>query len=103
MRAASPRLAQVAEVDVVRHYMELSRNAFGVDNGFYPLGSCTMKYNPKLNEAVASYDGFTGIHPLQDPSTVNGALTLLSQLSDALCEVTGMDGFTLQPSAGAHG
>lgn len=103
VRAASPRLAQVAEVDVVRHYMELSRNAFGVDNGFYPLGSCTMKYNPKLNEAVASYDGFTGIHPLQDPSTVNGALTLLSQLSDALCEVTGMDGFTLQPSAGAHG
>lgn len=103
VRASSPRLAQVAEVDVVRHYMELSRLAFGVDNGFYPLGSCTMKYNPKLNEMTASLSGFTDIHPLQDPDTVKGALTLMSELSNALCEITGMDGFTLQPSAGAHG
>ena len=103
VRASSPRLAEVAEVDVVRHYMELSRNAFGVDNGFYPLGSCTMKYNPKLNETTASLAGFTEIHPLQDPVTVPGAMSLLSKLSSDLCEITGMDAFTLQPSAGAHG
>jgi glycine dehydrogenase subunit 2 len=103
VRASSPRLAEVAEVDVVRHYMELSRNAFGVDNGFYPLGSCTMKYNPKLNETTASLAGFTEIHPLQDPVTVPGAMILLSKLSSDLCEITGMDAFTLQPSAGAHG
>jgi len=102
-RASSPRLAQVAEVDVVRHYMELSRFAFGVDNGFYPLGSCTMKYNPKLNETTASLEGFNSIHPTQDPSTVKGAMSLLSNLGASLCEITGMDGFTLQPSAGAHG
>ncbi|KAF0223101.1 MAG: glycine dehydrogenase subunit 2 [Erysipelotrichaceae bacterium] len=103
VRAAAPRLAQVGEVDVVRHYMELSRNAFGVDNGFYPLGSCTMKYNPKLNEQTASLPGFSDIHPLQSPDSVKGALRLMSELSQQLCEVTGMDGFTLQPSAGAHG
>lgn len=102
-RSSSPRLAQVAEVDVVRHYMELSRFAFGVDNGFYPLGSCTMKYNPKLNESTAALEGFNSIHPTQDPSTVKGAMTLMSELSKSLCEITGMDGFTLQPSAGAHG
>ncbi len=103
VRASAPRLAQVAEVDVVRHYMELSNHAFGVDNGFYPLGSCTMKYNPKLNEMVAGLDGFNAIHPSQDPKTVQGAITLLSKLNSSLCEITGMDGFTLQPSAGAHG
>jgi glycine dehydrogenase subunit 2 len=103
VRASAPRLASVAEVDVVRHYTALSKQAFGVDDGFYPLGSCTMKYNPKLNETVASLDGFTGIHPLQDPDTVPGAMALMSKLSSALCEITGMDGFTLQPSAGAHG
>jgi len=102
-RSSSPRLAQVAEVDVVRHYMELSRYAFGVDNGFYPLGSCTMKYNPKLNETTAALEGFNSIHPTQDPTTVKGAMSLLSNLSTSLCEITGMDGFTLQPSAGAHG
>jgi glycine dehydrogenase subunit 2 len=102
-RVSSPRLAQVAEVDVVRHYMELSRFAFGVDNGFYPLGSCTMKYNPKLNETTAALEGFNSIHPTQDPSSVKGAMSLLSNLSTSLCEITGMDGFTLQPSAGAHG
>lgn len=103
LRASTPRLAQVAEVDVVRHYMELSRYAFGVDNGFYPLGSCTMKYNPKLNETIAALDGFTSLHPSQDPKTIQGAITVLSKLNTALCEIAGMDGFTLQPSAGAHG
>lgn len=102
-RKENAPLAEVSEVDLVRHYMDLSRKAFGVDNGFYPLGSCTMKYNPKLNEETASLPGFTKIHPLQPQSTVTGALEAMDTLSSALCEVTGMDAFTLQPSAGAHG
>lgn len=96
-------LPEISEVDLVRHYMELSRNAFGVDNGFYPLGSCTMKYNPKINEETASLAGFAQIHPLQPEGTVHGALEAMDQLTSSLCEVTGMDAFTLQPSAGAHG
>ncbi|MBQ3383897.1 MAG: aminomethyl-transferring glycine dehydrogenase subunit GcvPB [Erysipelotrichaceae bacterium] len=96
-------LPEVAEVDLVRHYMGLSRMAFGVDNGFYPLGSCTMKYNPKVNEEVAALEGFNEIHPLQPASTVKGALEALKQLQDALCELTGMDAMTLKPAAGAHG
>ena len=96
-------LPEVAEVDLVRHYMGLSRLAFGVDNGFYPLGSCTMKYNPKVNEEVAALEGFNEIHPLQPASTVKGALEALKQLQDALCELTGMDAMTLKPAAGAHG
>ncbi|MBQ3376584.1 MAG: aminomethyl-transferring glycine dehydrogenase subunit GcvPB [Erysipelotrichaceae bacterium] len=96
-------LPEVAEVDLVRHYMGLSRKAFGVDNGFYPLGSCTMKYNPKINEEVAALEGFNEIHPLQPASTVKGALKALKQLQDALCDLTGMDAMTLKPAAGAHG
>jgi glycine dehydrogenase subunit 2 len=88
---------------VTRHYMALSRQAFGVDNGFYPLGSCTMKHNPKINDHMASLAGFAGIHPTQNLETVEGALELMDGLQRDLCEVTGMDGFTLQPSAGAHG
>jgi glycine dehydrogenase subunit 2 len=102
-RKSLARLPELSEVDVVRHYMDLSRKAFGVDNGFYPLGSCTMKYNPKLNEATASLDGFTRIHPDQAVSTVSGALQLMDELANALCEVTGMDAFSLQPAAGAQG
>jgi len=102
-RQTAPSIPEVAEVDLVRHYMELSRQAFGVDNGFYPLGSCTMKYNPKINEETSSLAGFAHIHPLQPESTVSGALQSMEELSSALCEVTGMDAFTLQPSAGAHG
>jgi len=98
-RQSAPSIPEVAEVDLVRHYMELSRQAFGVDNGFYPLGSCTMKYNPKINEETSSLAGFAHIHPLQPESTVNGALQSMDELSSALCEVTGMDAFTLQPSA----
>lgn len=96
-------LPAVAEVDLVRHYMALSKRAFGVDDGFYPLGSCTMKYNPKVNEEVASLEQFTAVHPKQDNDSIQGSLELMSDLSGALCEITGMDAITLQPCAGAHG
>ncbi|MDD4291568.1 MAG: aminomethyl-transferring glycine dehydrogenase subunit GcvPB [Clostridia bacterium] len=96
-------LPEVAEIDVVRHYTGLSKLAHGVDDGFYPLGSCTMKYNPKLNEAVAAFEGFTAIHPTQPKETVRGWTDALNMLSDYLCEITGMDAITLQPAAGAHG
>lgn len=102
-RQNTPTLPQVSELDVVRHYTKLSTMAFGVDNGFYPLGSCTMKYNPKVNEQVASLSGFTDIHPLQDASTVQGCLGVMHDLLKQLCAVTGMDWGTLQPCAGAHG
>lgn len=96
-------LPEVAEVDVARHYTELSRRAFGVDNGFYPLGSCTMKYNPKINEEVAALPGFANVHPLQSAESVQGSLKAMSLLSEMLCSITGMDAITLQPAAGAHG
>lgn len=96
-------LPQVSEPDVVRHYTNLSQMNFGVDNGFYPLGSCTMKYNPKINEEVAYLPGFSGIHPLQPESTVQGCLMVYHELSKALSAVTGMAEFTLNPFAGAHG
>lgn len=94
---------EVSEIDVIRHYTALSKRAYGVDDGFYPLGSCTMKYNPKLNEEVAALPGFTGIHPLQAESTVQGALKVMYELSHKLAVITGMDAVTLQPAAGAHG
>ncbi|MFA7664410.1 MAG: aminomethyl-transferring glycine dehydrogenase subunit GcvPB [Clostridia bacterium] len=96
-------LPEVSEVDAVRHFTELSKRAFGVDDGFYPLGSCTMKYNPKINEEVASLKGFTDIHPLQPEEDAQGALEGMYMLSELLSEITGMDAFSLQPSAGAHG
>lgn len=96
-------LPEVAEVDLVRHYTNLSRKAYGVDNGFYPLGSCTMKYNPKINEDAAALKGFTNIHPLQPEQTVQGCLEVMNTLGEYLCEITGMDAVTLQPAAGAHG
>jgi glycine dehydrogenase subunit 2 len=96
-------LPEVAENDAVRHYSELSRLNYGVDTGFYPLGSCTMKYNPKVNEWVASLPGFRDIHPLQPASTVQGVLGLLYDLEQALAEIAGMDAVSLQPAAGAHG
>ena len=94
-------LPELAEVDVVRHYTNLSRRNFGVDNGFYPLGSCTMKYNPKINEEVAPL--FNGVHPLADADCAAGAIRLMDALEKALCEVAGFDKFTMQPAAGAHG
>jgi len=102
-RTEQPRLPEVAEVDLVRHYMELSKKAFGVDDGFYPLGSCTMKYNPKVNEALANLEGFREIHPLQDEKTVQGALEVIYQMQKSLCEIAGMDETCLLPAAGAHG
>jgi glycine dehydrogenase subunit 2 len=96
-------LPEVSEVDAVRHFTELSKRAFGVDDGFYPLGSCTMKYNPKINEEVASLKGFTDIHPLQPEEDAQGALEGMYMLSELLSEITGMDAVSLQPSAGAHG
>ncbi len=103
LRAEEPELPEVSELDIMRHYTALSRRNHGVDSGFYPLGSCTMKYNPKINENVARYNGFAHIHPLQDESTVQGALGLMYDLQEHLKEITGMDEVTLQPAAGAHG
>lgn len=103
LRSESPELPEVSELDLIRHYTELSRRNYGVDNGFYPLGSCTMKYNPKLHEDVARLPGFTSIHPYQPEDTVQGALTLLFELEQDLAAITGMDRFSLQPAAGAQG
>ena len=103
LRTVPAALPELSEVDVVRHYTELSRRNFGVDNGFYPLGSCTMKYNPKLNEDAARLPGFARIHPYQPESSVQGALELLFTLQQDLAALTGMDAVTLQPAAGAHG
>jgi glycine dehydrogenase subunit 2 len=94
---------ELSEVDVVRHYTNLSKRNYGVDLGFYPLGSCTMKYNPKINEDTASFQGFSSIHPLQPESTVQGTLGIMHSLLELLCEITGMEWGTLQPFAGAHG
>lgn len=96
-------LPEVSEVDVIRHYTQLSNKNYGVDTGFYPLGSCTMKYNPKINEDMASLPGFAKIHPYQPEETVQGALELMYQLDKMLAEVAGMERMTLQPAAGAHG
>lgn len=96
-------LPEVSEVDVIRHFTLLSNKNYGVDSGFYPLGSCTMKYNPKINEDMAGIKGFSRIHPYQPEYTVQGALELMYNLQEALGEITGMDGVTLQPAAGAHG
>lgn len=102
-RETPPALPEVSEVELSRHYSALCRRTFGVNSGFYPLGSCTMKYNPRVNEEAAALPGFTGIHPLQPAHTVQGALEAMSLLEKGLCEITGMDGVTLQPAAGAHG
>ncbi|MDF9760602.1 MULTISPECIES: aminomethyl-transferring glycine dehydrogenase subunit GcvPB [Peribacillus] len=103
IREVEAELPEVSELDIMRHYTALSKRNHGVDSGFYPLGSCTMKYNPKINENVARFNGFAHIHPYQDPTTVQGALELLFDLQEHLTEITGMDLVTLQPAAGAHG
>jgi glycine dehydrogenase subunit 2 len=103
LREQETKLPEVNEVDVIRHYTALSRRNYGVDLGFYPLGSCTMKYNPKLNEQVAAFQGFQQLHPLQPESSAQGTLALMYELLDSLSEVTGMSWGTLQPFAGAHG
>lgn len=96
-------LPEVAEVDLIRHYTNLSRRNFGVDLGFYPLGSCTMKYNPKINENAAVLPGFTGLHPYADAEAAQGNLQLMDEMQQYLCNIFGMAAFTLQPAAGAHG
>ncbi len=96
-------LPELSEVDVVRHYTRLSQWNFGVDTGTYPLGSCTMKYNPKINETIASKEEFTAVHPLLPSEMVQAPLRLMYHLEEMLKEITGMDGVTLQPAAGAHG
>lgn len=96
-------LPEVSEVDVVRHFTNLSNKNYGVDTGFYPLGSCTMKYNPKINEDMAALPGFTSLHPFQPDETVQGALKLMHELDRQLAEVAGLERMTLQPAAGAHG
>ncbi|HPB81772.1 MAG TPA: aminomethyl-transferring glycine dehydrogenase subunit GcvPB, partial [Spirochaetota bacterium] len=96
-------LIDVSEVDVVRHYTNLSRTNFGVDSGMYPLGSCTMKYNPKVNEKYATLGGFADLHPLVDVSSCQGALEVLYDLASYLSAITGMKRFSMMPAAGAHG
>lgn len=96
-------LPEVDEVTLVRHYTELSTKAYGVDNGFYPLGSCTMKYNPKINEITASLSGFTNLHPHQKKRDIQGSLELMYRLQESLKDITGMAQVSLQPAAGAHG
>ena len=103
IRTEEPELPEVSELDIIRHFTALSKRNYGVDSGFYPLGSCTMKYNPKINEDVARFPGFLHIHPLQDDRSVQGALELMYDLMEHLKEITGMDEVTLQPAAGAHG
>jgi glycine dehydrogenase subunit 2 len=102
-RAGRPALPEVAEVDLVRHYTRLAQMNYGLDTGMYPLGSCTMKYNPKVAETVAALPGFQRLHPLQPDATTQGVLELLWRLERALCEITGMARATLQPPAGACG
>ncbi len=103
LRQRPPRLPHVSELEIMRHYSHLAEMNFGVDNGFYPLGSCTMKYNPRIGEDACRLEGFAGLHPSQPYSSVQGALQLMFELQEALAELTGLPGVTLQPAAGAHG
>ncbi len=103
LREGKIGLPQLSELEVLRHYKELSDRNFCIEKGFYPLGSCTMKYNPKVNELLASLEGFANLHPLQSDDDAQGALELMFRLQEALKHITGMDAVTLQPAAGAHG
>ena len=103
LREKPLRLPEVSEIEVDRHYSQLARRTHGVNDGFYPLGSCTMKYNPAINEYAASLPGFTQVHPLQEADTAEGCREVCERLKTMLCEITGMDAMTLQPAAGAHG
>ena len=102
-RSVKPRLPHMSETEISRHYTQMAGRTHGVNDGFYPLGSCTMKYNPKVNEEAAALPGFKKIHPLQPLSTVQGALEVLWNAERLLCEITGMDAMTFEPAAGAHG
>ncbi len=102
-RKSKPRLPELSENDISRHYKQLMKRTFGVNDGFYPLGSCTMKYNPKISEEIAALSGFAGIHPLQDEDTAAGCMEVMELAEKYIGEITGMDAVTLQPAAGAHG
>jgi glycine dehydrogenase subunit 2 len=102
-RSGEVGLPRIGEQDLIRHYVELASKNYHIDKGMYPLGSCTMKYNPVINEEVARLEGFGGLHPLQDEDDVQGALELMYELEADLCEICGMNAFSLQPVAGAHG
>ena len=102
-RTQAPHRPQLSENELSRHYTELAEQTHGVNNGFYPLGSCTMKYNPKINEEIAALPGFTKIHPLQPEATAQGCLETLYLADRYFSEITGMDAMTFQPAAGAHG
>ncbi|MFN2517221.1 MAG: aminomethyl-transferring glycine dehydrogenase subunit GcvPB, partial [Pyrinomonadaceae bacterium] len=94
---------EVSEVDVIRHFVRMSTWNYSIDQGMYPLGSCTMKYNSRLNEKVARISGFAGLHPLIEPEDAQGALEVVYELQENLAEITGLPGISLQPAAGAHG
>src|SRR4030065_1101632 len=96
-------MPDLPERDVVKHFVNLSQMNFGVDNGLYPLGACTMKYNPKVCDEIVPWKTVSDLHPLQDPSPTQGALRLMHELEQMLCEIGGVDSVTLQPAAGAHG
>ena len=102
-RQEAPALPELSEVDLSRHYTELCQHVHGVNCGFYPLGSCTMKYNPRIDEEMAALPGFSGVHPLAPEHAVAGCREVLDTASRYLCQITGMDGMTFQPAAGAHG
>jgi glycine dehydrogenase subunit 2 len=102
-RSNPPRLPELPELEIVRHFTELSTRNFGIDTGFYPLGSCTMKYNPRVNERVAALPGFRDLHPHQDEEASQGALELMHGLQEMLAEITGLDAVSLQPAAGSQG
>ena len=102
-RAMPPRLPECSEPEIVRHYVNLSKRNFDLDSGFYPLGSCTMKHNPRLHERVAALPGHARLHPLQDPSRAQGALELMFNLQESLAQIAGLPHVSLQPSAGSHG
>src|SRR5699024_4165545 len=103
IRKEAADLPEVSEVELIRHYTALSNRNFGIDYSFYPLGSCTMKYNTKINEDIARLDGFSHIHPLQNPDTAQGALQVMYDLKESLKEITGMAEVSLQSAAGAQG
>ena len=103
VRETAPKLPEMSETDLSRHYTELNKNVHGVNCGFYPLGSCTMKYNPRIDEEMAALPGFTGVHPLAPKHTTQGCVEVLDTAKKLLCEITGMDDMTFQPAAGAHG
>ena len=102
-RKSAPHLPELSETEVSRHYTELAQEVYGVNSGFYPLGSCTMKYNPRIDEEIAALPAFAGVHPLAPQEAVSGCRKVLEEAALLLQEISGMDAMTFQPAAGAHG